>query len=38
MNIELSILDWIQTLHTPFLDKIMVLSQDLGMQELYGLC
>ena len=24
MNIELSILDWIQTLHTPFLDKIMV--------------
>ena len=35
MNIELSILDWIQTLHTPFLDKIMVF---MGMQELYGLC
>ena len=26
MNIELSILDWIQTLHTPFLDKIMVFT------------
>ena len=30
MNIELSILDWIQTLHTPFLDKIMVFITSLG--------
>ena len=30
MNIELSILDWIQTLHTPFLDKIMVFITRLG--------
>ena len=30
MNIELSILDWIQTKHTPFLDKIMVFITRLG--------
>lgn len=30
MNIELSILDWIQTLHTPFLDKIMAFITRLG--------
>lgn len=30
MNIELSILDWIQTLHTPFQDKIMVFITRLG--------
>lgn len=30
MNIELSILDWIQTLHTPFLDKSMVFITRLG--------
>ena len=30
MNIELSILDWIQTSHTPFLDKIMVFITRLG--------
>ena len=30
MNIELSILDWLQTLHTPFLDKIMVFITRLG--------
>ena len=30
MNIELSILDWIQTLHTPLLDKIMVFITRLG--------
>lgn len=30
MNIELSILDWILTLHTPFLDKIMVFITRLG--------
>ena len=24
MSIELNILDWFQTLHTPFLDKLMV--------------
>ena len=30
MNIELSILDWIQTLHTPFLGKIMVFITRLG--------
>ena len=30
MNIELSILDWNQTLHTPFLDKIMVFITRLG--------
>lgn len=30
MNIELSILDWIQTLHTPFLDKIMVFITRFG--------
>ena len=30
MNIELSILDWIQTLHTPFLDKITVFITRLG--------
>ena len=30
MNIELSILDWFQTLHTPFLDKIMVFITRLG--------
>ena len=30
MNIELSILDWIQTLHTPFLDNIMVFITRLG--------
>ena len=30
MNIELSILDWSQTLHTPFLDKIMVFITRLG--------
>ena len=30
MNIELKILDWIQTLHTPFLDKIMVFITRLG--------
>ena len=30
MNIELSILDWIQTLLTPFLDKIMVFITRLG--------
>ena len=30
MNIELSILDWIQTLHAPFLDKIMVFITRLG--------
>ena len=30
MNIELSFLDWIQTLHTPFLDKIMVFITRLG--------
>ena len=30
MNIELNILDWIQTLHTPFLDKIMVFITRLG--------
>lgn len=30
MNIELSILDWIKTLHTPFLDKIMVFITRLG--------
>ena len=30
MNIELSILDWIQTLHPPFLDKIMVFITRLG--------
>jgi len=30
MNIELSILDWIQTLHTPFLDKIWVFITRLG--------
>lgn len=30
MNIELSVLDWIQTLHTPFLDKIMVFITRLG--------
>jgi len=30
MNIELSILDWIQTLHMPFLDKIMVFITRLG--------
>ena len=30
MNIELSILDWIQTLHKPFLDKIMVFITRLG--------
>lgn len=30
MNIELSILDWIQTLHTPFLDEIMVFITRLG--------
>lgn len=30
MNIELNILDWIQTLNTPFLDKIMVFITRLG--------
>ena len=30
MNIELSILDWIQTLHVPFLDKIMVFITRFG--------
>ena len=30
MNIELNILDWIQTLHTPFLDKIMGFITRLG--------
>ena len=30
MNIELSILDWIQTLHTPILDKIMEFITRLG--------
>lgn len=30
MNIELNILDWIQTLHAPFLDKIMVFITRLG--------
>ena len=30
MNIELNILDWIQALHTPFLDKIMVFITRLG--------
>ena len=30
MNIELSILDWIQTLHTHYLDKIMVFITRLG--------
>ena len=30
MNIELRILDWIQTLPTPFLDKIMVFITRLG--------
>ena len=30
MNIELSILDWLQTLHTPFLNKIMVFITRLG--------
>lgn len=30
MNIELNILDWIQTLHMPFLDKIMVFITRLG--------
>ena len=30
MNIELSILDWIQTLHTPFLDKLKVFITRLG--------
>ena len=30
MNIELRILDWVQTLHTPFLDKIMVFITKLG--------
>ena len=30
MNIELSILDWLQTLHTPVLDKIMVFITRLG--------
>ena len=30
MNIELSILDWLLTLHTPFLDKIMVFITRLG--------
>lgn len=30
MNIELNILDWIQTLRTPFLDKIMVFITRLG--------
>lgn len=30
MNIELNILDWIQTLHTPFLDKIMAFITRLG--------
>ena len=30
MNIELSVLDLIQTLHTPFLDKIMVFITRLG--------
>ena len=30
MNIELSIFDWIQTLHMPFLDKIMVFITRLG--------
>lgn len=30
MNIELSILDWFQTLHVPFLDKIMVFITRFG--------
>ena len=30
MNIELSILDWIQTVRLPFLDKIMVFITRLG--------
>ena len=30
MNIELNILDWFQTLHTPFLDKLMVFITSLG--------
>ena len=30
MNIELNILDWFQTLHTPVLDKVMVLITRLG--------
>ena len=30
MGIELNILDWFQTLHTPFLDKLMVFITSLG--------
>ena len=30
MNIELNILDWFQTLHTPVLDKVMVFITRLG--------
>ena len=30
MSIELNILDWFQTLHTPFLDKLMVFITSLG--------
>ena len=30
MNIELNILDWFQTLHTPVLDKVMVFITSLG--------
>lgn len=30
MGIEIQILDWIQTLHTPFLDELMLLITHLG--------
>ena len=30
MSIELSILDWFQTLHTPVLDKVMVFITKFG--------
>ena len=36
MSIELKILDFIQTLHTPVLDKIMVGITRLGVPELSG--
>ena len=35
MSIELNILDWFQTLHTPFLDKLMVFITSLGNAGIY---
>lgn len=38
MSIEFSILDFLQTLHTPLLDKIMILFTHLGDQGFIWVC